>query len=179
MNILGNDKTVKYLKAKTYINLMDKVLDNISNSKKHIKVADYMLTMTYETVKEPRLLLTITNTVFTAVKEAVDAGLYYERHFKRIPPFNEDSFEVKFDVFKKRLSKKYSISLIEMDFINFLRKVTQEHKESAVEFARKDDFFMYKDDYSGERLDKDTVKKLISNAKIFIDKVYLIISNKR
>lgn len=158
---------------------MDKVLTSLASSRKRLKTADYMLTMTYETVKEPKLLLTIANTVFLATKEAIDASLYYERHFKRIPPFNENSFEVKFDIFKKKLSKKYGVEAKDVEFINFLRKIKQEHKDSSVEFSRKDNFFMFKDDYTGENLDKDKVKDLIINAKIFIDKVYHIISNKQ
>ena len=158
---------------------MDKVLDNIFNAQKRVKTADYMLTMTYETVKEPKLLLTVLNTAFLASKEAMDAALYYERHFKRIPPFNEDSFESKLDIFKRMLSQKYGMKLIDFEFIHYLKKVTKEHKKSAVEFGRKENFFIMDDDYKGETLNPKEVKEIILNAKLFIDRVYHIISNKK
>lgn len=157
---------------------MDKVITNLGSAQKRIKTADYMLTMTYETIKEPKLLLTIMNTVFLATKEAIDASLYYERHFKRIPAFNENNFEVKLDIFKRKLSIKYGVKKEELKFIDFLRRIKQEHKDSAVEFSRKENFFIFDDNYKCENLDKEVVKNNIINAKVFIDKIYYIISNK-
>jgi hypothetical protein len=158
---------------------MDKVITNLTSSQKRIKTADYMLTMTYETVKEPKLLITILNTVFLATKEAIDASLYYERHFKRIPAFNENNFEVKLDIFKRVLSTKYGIKKEEFKFIDFLRQIKKDHKDSAVEFSRKENFFIFDDNYKGENIDKEVVKNSIINAKLFIDKIYHIISNKQ
>lgn len=158
---------------------MDKVLDNISKAMQRLKTADYMLTMTYETLKEPKLLLTIANTLFLATKEAIDASLYYERHFKRIPPFNENSFEAKLDMFKKKLSLKYKLEKSDFGYINELRQINEEHKTSAVEFSRHEKLFMFDEDYNGETLDKERTRILIINAKLFIEKIYFIISTKR
>ncbi|MBR9675905.1 hypothetical protein GOV05_02760 [Candidatus Woesearchaeota archaeon] len=158
---------------------MDKVLSSLGRAQRKIKTADYMLTMTYETLKEPKLLLTISTTVFDASKNALDAALAYERYFKRIPAYNENSFEAKLSVFKQRLVEKYGVSTKELEYLNFLRNVSIEHQKSAVEFTRKEKFFIFDNDYRGEKISKDDVKNAILKAKIFIEKIYQVIKNKK
>lgn len=158
---------------------MEKIIDNLSSAMKNIKTADYMLTMTYETLKEPKLLMSVTKSIYDAVEKSISAALYYERYFKKIPPFNESNFAVKIDIFKKKLASKYNIGLSEFEFIYIIKRILQEHKQSVVEFTRKDNFFIYDDNYKQESLNKDDVKQYITKAKVFIDKIFAIISKKR
>ena len=76
---------------------------------KKLKIADHMLTITYQLVQDPKLLLAVLDNIYTAMEKAMSSVLYYERLFKRIPPFPEN-FEAKLIMFKTRVQPKYKIN---------------------------------------------------------------------
>jgi len=142
---------------------------------KKLKVADHMLTITYQLVQDPKLLLAVLKNIFSSMEMAMSSVLYYERLFKRIPPF-QDSFESKLSMFKTRIQPKYKISDDYIKVIQDLREVIVEHKRSPVEFARKDKFVICSDNYKMKTISIPEIKKYVSMAKIFIQNTTFIVS---
>ena len=126
-------------------------------ARKKIKVADYMLTMTYPMIKDPKLLLAVMENVFLALTNSVGSLLHYERVFKRVPPF-QDTFVSKFSTFKK-CSKRYNIDETQIMMINEIKEIILQHKKSSVEFTRNDSFIICSDDYHMKTI---TLEKLLS-----------------
>src|SRR3989338_261446 len=87
---------------------MEKFQESRERARRNIQLADHMLTQTYPLVKDPKLLLAVIENIFLALTNAMASVLYYERLFKRIPPFH-DNFESKFYLFKMKTAMKYNI----------------------------------------------------------------------
>ena len=87
---------------------MEKFQENREKAKKNLKIADHMLGVTFPLVKDTKLLLAVIENIFLSYTNAIAAILYFERAFKRIPPFQE-TFESKLNMFRERCVEKYKI----------------------------------------------------------------------
>ncbi len=139
-------------------------------ARKHLKIADHMLTQTFPLVKDTKLLLAVSDNLFEAVKRGMDSVLYYERFLKRIPPFH-DSFVAKLSVFQSRCSRRYNFNLDYLMLIKELSEISERHKKSPVEFSRKDKFVICTDSYNIKAITAERLRKYVDTAKLFIDDV--------
>lgn len=136
-------------------------------AKKIIKVADHMLVMTFPLVKDPKLLMAVTENIFSSLTNAMSSLLYYERLFKRIPVFT-DTFDSKMLIFKDTIVPKYNINKEYIKLINELKELLAEHSKSPVEFSRGDRFVICSGNYRMKTISVDDLKKYIAQAKLFI-----------
>jgi len=143
-------------------------------AKKKIQIADHMLTMTYPLVKDPKLLLAVLENVFLALTNVVGALLYYERTFKRVPPF-QDTFVSKFNVFKEKCVIRYNIDRGYLSLLQDVKEIILHHKKSPIEFTRKDSFVICSDDYTMQTISLDKIKNYILKSKSFIQQIEEII----
>ena len=142
---------------------------------KKLKVADHMLTITYQLVQDPKLLLAVLENIYRAMEKAMSSVLYYERLFKRVPVFSEN-FEEKLRIFKTRVQPKYKINDDYIKILQELREIIIEHKRSPVEFARKDRFVICSDNYKMKTISIPEIKKYVASAKLFIQNTTFIVS---
>jgi len=154
---------------------MDKIEELREKAKQRLKVADHILTMTYPLVKDTKLLMVVTENLFLALTNIMSALLYFERKFKRIPPFS-DNFEAKFKVFNDNLVPKYNIDKKYLLLMRELKEIILEHKRSPVEFVRKDRFVICSEDYRMKTITVDLLKKYIKESKEFITRIDRILS---
>ena len=154
---------------------MEKFQELILESKRKITIADHMLNVSYKLVQDPKILLSITLNLYTAVEKAMTSVLEYERLFKRVPSFTE-SFDSKFTIFRGKFQQKHSISKENIKLVIELREIHTAHKKSPVEFAKKDKFVIASDDYDLKTLEFDDVKKYMSRAKVFIQEMDKFVS---
>jgi len=136
-------------------------------AKKNIKIADHMLSVTYPLIKDPKLLLAIIENIFLAYTNAMNAIVYYDRLFKRIPPF-QDSFESRFNVFRQRCLIKHNLPRNFATEIQELKDIITEHKNSPIEFSRNDKFVICSDNYRIKTISLNDIKNYIEKAKLFI-----------
>ncbi|MBR9690282.1 hypothetical protein GOV08_01220 [Candidatus Woesearchaeota archaeon] len=144
-------------------------------SKKYVKIADHMLTITYPLVNDPKLLLAIMENLFLSMSKAMGALLYYERMFKKIPPFH-DTFESKFNLFKHKVARMHNINPVIVNMIEDIKNAIVEHKNSPVEFVRKDVFVICSENYRMRTLTVKEMKDYVSKAKVFIAQISNIVS---
>ena len=141
----------------------------------NVKVADHMLTMTYPLLKDPKLLLAVLENLFMATTNTIASILYYERLFKRVPPFH-DTFESKYTMFKQKIVQRYQVDLKWVRFIAELKELVQDHKESTTEFPRKGKFFMADDNYRIKTLGEEDLKYYLKLTKDFVDYILQLVS---
>jgi len=134
---------------------------------KKLKLADHMLTITYQLVQDPKLLLAVLENIFHSLNNAMNSILYYDRLFKRIPIL-PDSFEAKLNIFKTMCAPRYNIKREYIDLIRDIRDIIINHKSSPIEFARKDKFVICSDNYKMKTISIPDIKKYIAQAKLFI-----------
>jgi hypothetical protein len=154
---------------------MEKIHEAREKAKKKIQVADHILSVTYPLVKDTKLLLAVIENIFLAYTNTIASLLYYERAFKRIPPFQEN-FESKFMMFKETCIFKYNINRSCIADIQDLKNIIIAHKKSPVEFTRKDRFVICSDNYKLKTISIDELKKQIDKAKLFIQEMNNITS---
>jgi hypothetical protein len=146
---------------------MEKFQELREEAKKKLKVADHMLTMTYPLVQDNKLLLAVMQNIFLALTYAMGSILHYERTFKTIPPF-QDNFSSKFNMFRAKIVDRYKIDKQYVDFIEEVKDVIVQHKESPVEFVRKDRFVICSDDYKMKTISTETMKEYLYKTKSFL-----------
>lgn len=149
---------------------MEKFQELRELSKKKVTLADHILTQTYPLLKDPKLLLATLENVFLAYTNAMASLLYYERLFKRIPPFQED-FEGKLKAFRNECANKYGIKQEDINIIKEIKDIIVNHRKSPIEFSRQDKFIICSEDYSLKTIDVEKLKKMIINTKEFIKKI--------
>jgi len=143
-------------------------------SKKKIQIADHVLTQTYPLIQDAKLLLAALENIFLALTNSIGSLLYYERLFKKIPPF-QDNFSSKFNMFRAKCVPKYNFNRDQIELILDIKDIILQHKKSPVEFTRKDSFIICSDNYNMKTISLDKIKDYLSKAKLFIDEIHKIV----
>lgn len=153
---------------------MDKVKETRDKALRNIKIADHMLTQTYPSVKDPKLLLSVLENIFLSLTNAMAAILHYERMYKRIPAFDEN-FDSKFNTLKLKVAHRYKINKDYLNLISTIKNTIVAHKKSPVEFSRKDVFVICSDSYDMKTVSANEIKKYIDGAKGFVREMQNIV----
>lgn len=154
---------------------MEKFQELRETAKKKISIADHMLTQTYPLIKDPKLLLAIIENIFLALTNAIGSVLYYERLFKKIPPF-QDNFPSKFNMFRTRCVQRHNINKDYIDLVSDVKSIIIKHKKSPVEFTRKDSFVICSENYKMKIISLEEIKNYLDKTKLFIQEVSSIVS---
>ena len=156
---------------------MEAYEDAREKAKRHIKIADHMLTQTYPLIQDPKLLVAVMSNIFSALTNSMSAMLYYDRLFKRIPPFH-DSFESKFNIFRARCARRYNLGTESILLIQEIKEIIKEHKESQFEFSRKGKFVICSDNYRMKTISVEKMKDYIKKTKSFVAEMEKTVSKR-
>lgn len=148
-------------------------LRGLANEK--IKLADHILTSTYPLIKDSKLLLLALKNIFSGLSNAMSAVLHYERLFKRVPAFHEN-FGSRFNLFRDKVEGRYNIDESYLNLIQTIRELLILHKESPVEFAKKDQFVICSEDYNIKTITPEQIRNYLDKAKLFIAEASSIVS---
>ena len=154
---------------------MEKFQECREKARKKLKVADHMITMTYPLVRDTRLLMAVMENLFLALTNSMASVLYYERLFKRIPPFH-DNFDSKYNMFRAKVVPRYKINMEHITMLNEIKDIIIQHKKSPVEFSRKDMFVIASDSYKLKTISVDQIRKYIARSKQFLEEMEEIVS---
>ncbi len=144
-------------------------------AKNKIQLADHILTTTYPLVKDTKLLLVVLENIFLGMTNAMSSVLYYERLFKRIPPFPEN-FASKLDLFREKVQGKYKVDESYLMLIQSIKELIVLHKQSPVEFIKKDMLVICSESYNMRSITPEQIKNYLNKAKLFIQEASSIVS---
>ena len=147
---------------------MERYNEEREGALKKIRVADHMLTMTYPIVQDPKILMAVLENIFQSMESSISSILYYERKYKRIPPF-QDTFESKFNMFRMRCVERYSIPKEYLTLISEIKEIILKHKESPIEFRRKDKFVICSENYDIKTISIKDIKDFLIKSKLFCE----------
>lgn len=148
---------------------MERFLELRSQAARHAEVADHMLSVTYPTLSDPKLLVTVLENAYASMLAAVESLLQYELLFKRINLYG-DSVEERLRMFK-HLSAKHELDPKYLTAIEELRQILREHQESPMEFSKDEHFVMYTDDSGVKTISAGSIKRYIPLAKEFTKEI--------
>lgn len=137
-----------------------------------LRIADHLLSTTYLLVKDPKLLVSVAENLLSAMDNAVDGLLKFEKNFKNI---NYKKNE-KMDIFRRKIVTKYALDPKIIPFINDLKDIVESHKRSNVEFIKKEKFVISDNNYNLHTLSFEDLKDKHKKAKNYINELSKIIS---
>lgn len=147
---------------------MEKFQEARESAIKHVKAADHILTQTYPSLRDPKLLIAALDNIYIAFDQAITAILHYKRYTKQMHPFH-DSFTTKMDLIQTYVGPDgVGITKEHVTTARTIYEIINAHKESAVEFSRKDAFIITTDNYSLQKITPEKIKSFIKVAKTLI-----------
>ena len=144
-----------------------------AQSEEKLRIAEHLISTTYPLVREPKLFISVIENIFQSLDLAITSVLEHEKIFQNIPSYN-NTFESKFEIFRRKIKSKYSINEETIKFITEMHNILNEHKKSSVEFTKKEKFVISDNDYNIKTLTADEVKKLMIKAKRIIGGLFKI-----
>jgi len=139
-----------------------------ASSEQKIKAADHLLGNTYPLVKEPKLLVSVIGHTHDALVLAIDAALAHESLHKQ--QYNSEISGL--DVFRRKILPKYSLDNDCISFLSELKSILDEHKNSRMEFSKKQKYIISDNDYNLKTLTFDDTKKKLLLAKKIIQEIF-------
>jgi hypothetical protein len=134
----------------------------VNQAKKSLQLADHLLTGTYSLVKDPKVLLGVLANIYDAHKNTIVCAL----SGKVIPLKTEKGqLEQFIHHFNSIITNE------ELQSVKTVYALMEEHKTSAVEFARKQKLVICDDHYGFQALSFDNLKKHLQHAKSIQKKI--------
>ena len=154
---------------------MEKFQEARQNAIKYLKTADHMVSVTYNVVKDTKLLVAILENLNLALQETMNSILYYDRMFKKIPPY-QDTFESSYNMFRLKSARHYNLDTEYITTIAEVKEMLDEHRKAPVEFIKNDKFVICSESYRMKALSIMDIKKFVARAKLFIQEANIITS---
>ena len=141
---------------------MEEFEKNLKEAVRHLQIADHMAYVTFSLVNEYRLLIKIFDETYNSIINCVNSILNYEYLYKRIQLYNNHNDNL--DTFV-RIAKDYDLSNEQVKKIKEVIELNKKHKQSAMEFVRKDKVVIMSDSLSTQVLDLRLIKEYLLLAK--------------
>ena len=154
---------------------MEKSSILLKEAHQYINTADHLCYVTFPTVNDNKILMAIAENIYVSMITAMEALLQYEKEFRRIYNIPEN-FDMRFDLFKTNVARRYNIDRTHILVMDDLRKLLQLHKSSQIEFNRKGSYVIADDNFKLRSLNINKIKQYVNNAKPFIKSVDEIVS---
>lgn len=135
---------------------------------RHLHIADHMTYVTFPLVKENRLLLKIFDEIYASIINSINSVLNYEHFCKRINLYS--NYSNNFDTFI-RIAKNYGLSSEHLKKIKEIITINNRHKQSSMEFVKKDKVVIMSDNLGVEVLDLMAIKQYLLVAKELLVRV--------
>jgi len=141
--------------------------DSLRNSEKYLLNADHLISVTFKVIDDKRILLNVLENIYKSLLYGIDCILQYEAATKKARLFKESRKNLQLF---KMIADTYSITGSEIRFIDEIFYITKKHKNSPMEFLKKDKVVIMSDDFP-YYLQVSTIKQYIENTKIIIKKI--------
>jgi len=142
---------------------MEKFQENLKEAMRNLQIADHMTYVTFPLVNEKRLLLKIFDEIYKSIINCINAILNYEYLYKRIRLYqnNNDNMQT----FVDKCAKDYTLNNEQIKKIKEIIETNKKHKQSAMEFVKKDKIVILSDNLGTHTLDIQKIKEYLFLAK--------------
>ncbi|MBW2997202.1 hypothetical protein KY349_02570 [Candidatus Woesearchaeota archaeon] len=145
---------------------MESSEDLRERARRSLQVAEQMLSKTYPIVNDPKLILAIAEDIYAALTSSMTALLVKKQEKMQI----SDDFSSIFTAFQQ-IAPDLSFQQDDLEIIKELSTIIAEHKDSPVEFPRKDKFIICDNEYKCTTITIDDMKSYLFRARLFVEKV--------
>jgi hypothetical protein len=155
---------------------MERYRDALELSKEKLQLADHLLHVTYSHLKDSKILLLAAENLYLSCSKGMDALLLHSLTFKNID-FIPSNFYGKLNTIRNNCSG-YGLDESYISMIQEIKFIVDAHKKSPIEFSRKSSYIICDERYNMKELSRKNLEGTIEKAKLFINKVTTVISNK-
>lgn len=148
---------------------MEKFQENLAQAIKNLQIADHMTYVTYPLVNEKRLLLKIFDEIYKSIIGCINAILNYEYLYKRITIYKENSYNIQ--TFINKCAKNYGLTNKQIQEILEILELNKKHKQSAMEFVKKDKIVILSDNLGTQTINIQKIKEYLILAKELLMRV--------
>lgn len=151
---------------------------NIEKARRSLKVAEAMLSKAYPVAKDPKLFLAVSEDIFFALMECVEAVLSVDGKSS-----SDAQSDVHDDPAKDVLSAfresapKYHFGSEDFKLLSNLSRIVSAHRESPVEFVRQESFVICDGAYCFERLSFEEMQNFLFAARQFLERAASAVDN--
>ena len=142
---------------------MEKFQENLKQAIRSLQIADHMTYVTFPLVNEQRLLLKIFDEIYKSIINCINAILNYEYLYKRIQLYANNGENIR--TFANKCAKTYNLNNEQIKKILEILELNKKHKQSAMEFVKKDRVVILSDSLNTQTLDVHKVKQYLLLAK--------------
>ena len=141
---------------------------SIETAKKELQTANQLVCITYPVIKDQRLMSKILEHLYACMVSIVKAVLQYEYLYKRIEVYSDSKSN--FETFGECASR-FNISPREVGIIQNILNLMEKHKNSSMEFVRREKYVMMSDSLRTEIMTFDLLKSYLLLAKDILPRV--------
>jgi len=150
---------------------MEKFQEDLNKAIKNLQIADHMTYVTYPLVNDRRLLLKIFDEIYKAMIGCINAILNYEYLYKRIRLYKENNENMR--TFTDKCAKNYGLTNKQIKKIKEIIELNKQHKQSAMEFVKKDKIIILSDSLGTQTINLQKIKEYLLLAKELLMKTNL------
>lgn len=149
-------------------NFMEKFLEYLEKAEKNIQTADHMTYVTYQLVKEKRLILKILSEINNSTINLINSILQYDYLYKRINLTSDAKTNL--NIFLSKSCPRYLINEQEKKNILEIIELNQKHKQSPLEFVRNGKIVIMSENLRTDVLTIEKIKQFILTIKSILEK---------
>jgi len=113
---------------------MEKILLNLKEAKKQIKLADHLFSVVYPLLREGKILVKVILCLKEGVIHTMNATLFHEYLYKRVTLYKEPMQN--FRIFREKCSKRFNFSDDEVNKIFDILSLAERYFKSQFHFLR-------------------------------------------
>ncbi len=148
---------------------MENFLVSLESASRTLKTADHMTYITFPLIKDKRLLIKILSEIYSSVTSTINAVIQYEYFYKRIVLHSDAAMN--FRTFRERCAPRFGISQNDISKIIELFSIIEKHRQSPLEFVRKDKFVIMSNNAHMDIVTVEKLKEFLITAKDMLKKV--------
>lgn len=145
---------------------MEKYQENLKQAIRSLQIADHMTYVTFPLVNEQRLLIKIFDEIHKTIINCINAILNYEYLYKRVQLYINNGENIR--TFANKCAKTYNLSNEQIKRILEILELNKKHKQSAMEFVKKNRVVILSDNLKTQTLDIQKIKEYLLLAKQFL-----------
>ena len=143
--------------------MTEKYQENLEDALKNLQIADHLAYITLPLVNDNRLLLKIFDSIYKSIISCINAILNYEYLYKRIKIYK--STEENLQTFVHKCAKNYNLTNKQIKEIKEIIILNKQHKQSAMEFVKKDKVVIMSDSLGTQVINIQKIKEYLLLSK--------------
>ena len=149
--------------------------ENFDQIEKRLRIAEHFLYLANSVFQDKKILLKILPELKDAITKTLNLILHYEASYKRIL-LSKDP-QKNFEIFRRKCSANYHITLQEINKIQELFRIVQRQKTSTMDFIRGDKVVIFMENQEYEIITTEKTREFIHLAREILKKTKNKIEN--